>query len=62
MKAISAEAAKARWMTLLDEVAQDQQEIVITRDGRPVARLVPIPRKTRGQHRRAGVRIVGDIP
>lgn len=33
---------KAKCLALLDEVAEHRHEIVVTKRGRPVARLVPI--------------------
>jgi prevent-host-death family protein len=40
-KAISIEEAEARFESLLDELGAGE-EYLITRDGRPVARLVPV--------------------
>ena len=49
----------------MDEVAETGREIVITKRGKPVARLVPIPAKTGcasfGLYRRIKIRIHGDI-
>ena len=39
---IAAGAFKAQCLGLLDEVDRERKEIVITKRGRPVARLVPI--------------------
>ena len=41
MQTISASTFKARCLALLDEVASTGEEIVITKRGRPVARVVP---------------------
>lgn len=41
MKQIVAGEFKAKCLRLLDEVLQSRQEIVITKRGRPVARLLP---------------------
>jgi prevent-host-death family protein len=41
-KEIAAGEFKARCLQLMDEVNQDGIEIVITKRGRPVARLVPV--------------------
>ena len=41
-KAIAAGEFKAKCLHLLDEVQQTRKEIVITKRGRPVARLVPV--------------------
>ena len=42
---ISAADFKARCLKLMDKVAIDQTEIVITKRGRPVAKLVPYEQK-----------------
>ena len=44
-KAIAAGEFKAKCLHLLDEVQQTRQEIVITKRGRPVARLLPVEEK-----------------
>lgn len=41
MKEISATQFKARCLALLDEVAGGGMELVVTKHGRPVARVVP---------------------
>ena len=40
-RTIKASEFKARCLQLMDEVAETGEEIVITRRGRPVSRLVP---------------------
>lgn len=40
-RTIKASEFKARCLELMDEVAQSREEIVITKRGRPVSRLVP---------------------
>ena len=40
-RTIKASEFKARCLKLMDEVAQSGEEIVITKRGRPVSRLVP---------------------
>jgi len=60
---IAAGAFKAQCLGLLDEVEQQRIEIVITKRGRPVARLVPIGDAAPtifGRLKGSG-RIVGDI-
>lgn len=42
MKKIAAGDFKAKCLRLLDEVQHSRQEILITKRGRPVARLVPV--------------------
>lgn len=39
---IQASTFKARCLSLLDEVEQDHTVLVVTKHGRPVAKLVPI--------------------
>jgi prevent-host-death family protein len=46
MVSISATQFKARCLSLLDEVASSGSEIVVTKRGRPVARLVPLEGET----------------
>jgi len=45
-RTIAAGRFKARCLALLDEVAATHQEIVVTKRGRPVARLVPVEGST----------------
>ena len=54
---------RAKCLGLIDEVAETGREIVITKRGRPVARLVPYRRKPRslfGMDRRR-MEILGNI-
>ena len=63
MMQIPAGVFKARCLGLLDQVEQQRKEIVITKRGRPVARLVPIsdqPPVVFGRLKGSG-RIAGDI-
>ena len=60
---IAAGVFKAQCLGLLDEVQQQRKEIVITKRGRPVARLVPAEEEAPvifGRLKGTG-RIVGDI-
>ena len=41
MKTIKASDFKARCLRLMDEVAESGEPLVITKNGRPVSRLVP---------------------
>ena len=43
IKQIAAGHFKATCLRLLDEVAADGQEYVVTKRGRPVARVIPVP-------------------
>ncbi|SCC93057.1 Prevent-host-death family protein [Thiomonas sp. X19] len=40
---IAVGAFKARCLKLLDEVAQSHEELILTKRGRPIAKVVPIP-------------------
>ena len=55
---IGAGEFKARCLALLDEVAETGEEIVVTKRGKPFAKLVPID-PPRGLE--MSVRILGDI-
>ena len=60
---IAAGEFKAKCLHLLDEVQQTRKEIVITKRGRPVAKVVPVEESVPtifGRMRGTG-RIVGDI-
>ena len=60
---IGAGEFKAKCLHLLDEVQQSRQEILITKRGKPVARLVPIDEEqpTIFGRMKGTVKIVGDI-
>jgi prevent-host-death family protein len=55
---IGAGEFKARCLALLDEVAETGQEIIVTKRGRPVAKLAPIDA---AKPLEGSVRILGDI-
>jgi prevent-host-death family protein len=59
---IPAGVFKARCLKLLDEVAEKRHTLVVTKRGRPVARVSPIPEEGDfvGSMRETG-EIVGDI-
>lgn len=42
METISASRFKARCLALLDEIAEGGGELIVTKRGRPVAKLVPV--------------------
>jgi len=50
VKQLPAGQFKAKCLALLDEVAQTGQELVVTKRGKPVAKVVPIrpPKDLRG--------------
>ena len=54
---------KARCLKLLDEVEQTRHEIVITKRGKPVARLAPVHKKAPDifGRMRGTIEILGDI-
>jgi prevent-host-death family protein len=47
MKTMGAGAFKDQCLKTLDEVARDRTPVVITKRGRPVAKLVPVTSSTR---------------
>ena len=62
-RTIKASEFKARCLKLMDEVAESGEEIVITKNGRPLSRLLPFREKTRmafGRNR-DNIRVLGDI-
>ncbi|MDD4890940.1 MAG: type II toxin-antitoxin system Phd/YefM family antitoxin [Phycisphaerae bacterium] len=57
---------KAKCLKLMDEVNQTREEVVITKRGKPIAKLVPTERLGVKKHKFVGsmagtVRILGDI-
>lgn len=60
---IAAGVFKTQCLALLDEVDRERKEIVVTKRGRPVARLVPVRPEPADIFRRlkGTGRIVGDI-
>ena len=62
-RTIKASEFKAKCLKLMDEVAENGEEIVITKNGRPVSRLLPYRENTEmafGRNRE-NIRILGDI-
>ncbi|MXZ35528.1 MAG: type II toxin-antitoxin system Phd/YefM family antitoxin [Acidobacteria bacterium] len=62
-RTITTSEFKAKCLKLMDEVAESGNEIVITKNGRPVSRIVPYRNKPQmlfGRHRDK-IRILGDI-
>ena len=60
---IKASEFKAKCLKLMDEVAESGEEIVITKNGRPVSRLTPYRERSKmafGRNR-DNIRILGDI-
>lgn len=58
-RTIPAAQFKTQCLGLLDEVERGQTQLVITKRGRPVARVVPLERAK--PHKKLGGRILGDI-
>ena len=60
---IKASEFKAKCLKLMDEVAKDGAEYVITKNGRPVSRLVPYRKKPKSLFGidRGRLEILGDI-
>jgi prevent-host-death family protein len=52
---------KAKCPGVLDEVEKNKAEIIITRRGKPIARLVPIPEEPLFGRMKGTVQILGDI-
>jgi prevent-host-death family protein len=59
-RSISASTFKAKCLALLDRVAETGESLVVTKRGRPVARVVPMP-SARSGSLRGSVTIRGDI-
>lgn len=62
-RTIKASEFKAKCLKLMDEVAESGEEIVITKNGRPVSRLLPYRQKPHSPFGRDRdiIQIVGDI-
>ena len=63
---INATEFKAKCLKLVDEVARNREAIVITKRGKPVAKVVPIEPETETAHTGFGcmagtIKITGDI-
>ena len=63
VRTIKASEFKARCLKLMDEVADSGAEIVITKNGRPVSRLVPFRKKPKSLFGidRGRLEILGDV-
>ena len=62
-RTIKASESEAKCLRLMDEVAETGREIVITKNGRPVSRLLPYRATLRNLFGvdRGRIRILGDI-
>ncbi len=63
MRTISAAEFKARCLTLMDNVSSTRETIVITKRGKPVAKLVPAGKENRPfiGRLKGVIEIVGDL-
>jgi len=63
MKQIAAAEFKARCLTLMDDVQSTREPIVITKRGKPVAKLVPTdkPKREIIGRLKGIIRVMGDI-
>jgi prevent-host-death family protein len=61
MKRMSAAKFKAHCLQVMEEVHATREPVVITKRGRPVAKLVPAGKDNFLGHLRGAVKIVGDI-
>ena len=59
-RTIMASAFKARCLALLDQVAVDHVPLLITKRGRPIARLVPVDDMPPGQSTEGSVHLVAE--
>lgn len=62
-RTMKASEFKARCLKLMDEVEESGEEIVITKHGRPVSKLIPYERKPKTLFGagRGRMKIIGDI-
>ena len=62
-RTIKASEFKAKCLKLMDEVAESGEEIVITKNGRPVSRLTPYRAKPKAPFGRdqGKIRVLGDV-
>jgi len=52
---------KAKCLAVLDRVAETRTSVIVTKHGRPVARVVPIPPETKRASLIGSVKFRGDI-
>ena len=57
---IAASQLKAECLALLDRVAETGESLIVTKHGRPVAQLVPLP-KQKNRSLLGSVTFIGDI-
>lgn len=64
MRTIAAAEFKARCLTLMDEINNTRKPVLVTKRGKPIAKLVPLGRKTKDDfigRLKGKIRVVGDI-
>ena len=64
MRTLGAAKAKAHFLSLLDDVENKREPVLVTRNGRPVAQLVPVALEKEDPifgFYKGKIRIVGDI-
>jgi prevent-host-death family protein len=64
MKTIAAGEFKARCLRLMDQVRSSRTPVVITKRGKPIAKLVPVDEESRSQvfdSLKGRIEILGDI-
>jgi prevent-host-death family protein len=63
MKTIKASEFKAKCLALMDEVAETREPIVITKKGKPIARLTPYERRPKSLFgvMKGQIKVLGDI-
>ena len=59
-RVIQASSFKARCLSLLDQVEQKRVSFVVTKRGRPVARLVPLEEDVGARSTESSVRLLAD--
>jgi len=60
-RTVSAAEFKARCLALLDEVRETHETLVVTKRGKPVAKVMAVEEGTRQRPLRGSVRVQGDI-
>ncbi len=64
MSVMGAAKAKAHFLSVIDEVASKREPVTITKKGRPLAQIVPMPEEEEdplAMYKFGGVKILGDI-
>ncbi|MEW6428729.1 MAG: type II toxin-antitoxin system Phd/YefM family antitoxin [Thermodesulfobacteriota bacterium] len=56
MRSLSVSVARSKLPSLLDDVARNHETIIISRNGKPVAQLAPVPETVRDEPARFPLR------